>query len=575
MYPHCKRSWLQIKRKEIIAGLIILICEILFVILNTSMLSNIYKETEKNILKEDTLLVKLVAHGKPFEEYDELFKDTNIRFTIIDYQGKVYFDSKQPNQEVMDNHSGRQEVFSAIYGNSGFAIRKSKTLGSYYAYYATKYKLSPEDKYIIRISEDYTKKMEQIKAVAWILSLFFIFLNFISYFFYKNYLKRDLENKIKIMKGFLESGELERKIFYGREEKWLYEFWEILEEWQKNNLDNIAKLDFEKKILDLIISSVDAFIGLIDNNGNFVLKNNSLNHLLIVDSQKYTESFKYIEIITLIKNSISLKKNIRKEVYVNGIKEYFLISVKYIKKNDQFLVTIKDITSTRRTVEIQKNFISNVSHELKTPLTNIKGYLIALEDAPKEIRLRFLNIINNNVEKLENIVLDFLNISKIESSKILQIIPVEPKLIEEQIRESLFGIIKRKKAELNFNWNLLEINQGMINTDKEKLIMILKNLIENGIIYNTSDVPCIDITVTEEKSKYLFSVKDNGIGIPQDKLKKVFERFYRVDKARTSNMGGTGLGLAIVKEIIEQFGGEIVIESSEHEGSNFRFYFLK
>ncbi|WP_235247063.1 sensor histidine kinase [Fusobacterium perfoetens] len=539
------------------------------------MLSNIYKETEKNILKEDTLLVKLVAHGKPFEEYDELFKDTNIRFTIIDYQGKVYFDSKQPNQEVMDNHSGRQEVLSAIYGNSGFAIRKSKTLGSYYAYYATKYKLSPEDKYIIRISEDYTEKMEQIKTVAWILSLFFIFLNFVSYFFYKNYLKRDLENKIKIMKGFLESGELERKIFYGREEKWLYEFWEILEEWQKNNLDNIAKLDFEKKILDLIISSVDAFIGLIDNNGNFVLKNNSLNHLLIIDSQKYTESFKYIEIITLIKNSITLKKDIRKEVYVNGIKEYFLISVKYIKKNDQFLVTIKDITSTRRTVEIQKNFISNVSHELKTPLTNIKGYLIALEDAPKEIRLRFLNIINNNVEKLENIVLDFLNISKIESSKILQVVPVEPKLIEDQIRESLFGIIKRKKAELNFNWNLLEINQGMINTDKEKLIMILKNLIENGIIYNTSDVPSIKVDITEEKSKYLFSVKDNGIGIPQDKLKKVFERFYRVDKARTSNMGGTGLGLAIVKELVEQFGGEIVIESSEHEGSNFRFYFLK
>ena len=539
------------------------------------MLSNIYKETEKNILKEDTLLVKLVAHGKPFEEYDELFKDTNIRFTIIDYQGKVYFDSKQPNQEVMDNHSGRQEVLSAIYGNSGFAIRKSKTLGSYYAYYATKYKLSPEDKYIIRISEDYTEKMEQIKTVACILTLFFIFLNFVSYFFYKNYLKRDLENKIKIMKGFLESGELERKIFYGREEKWLYEFWEILEEWQKNNLDNIAKLDFEKKILDLIISSVDAFIGLIDNNGNFVLKNNSLNHLLIVDSQKYTESFKYIEIITLIKNSISLKKNIRKEVYVNGIKEYFLITIKYIKKNDQFLVTIKDITSTRRTVEIQKNFISNVSHELKTPLTNIKGYLIALEDAPKEIRLRFLNIINNNVEKLENIVLDFLNISKIESSKILQVVPVEPKLIEDQIRESLFGIIKRKKAELNFNWNLLEINQGMINTDKEKLIMILKNLIENGIIYNTSDVPSIEVDITEEKSKYLFSVKDNGIGIPQDKLKKVFERFYRVDKARTSNMGGTGLGLAIVKELVEQFGGEIVIESSEHEGSNFRFYFLK
>lgn len=539
------------------------------------MLSNIYKETEKNILKEDTLLVKLLAQGKPLDEYKEIFKDTNIRFTIIDYRGKVYFDSKQPDQNVMDNHSGRQEVLSSIYGNDGFDIRRSKTLGSYYAYYATKYYLSPKEKYIIRISEDYTPKMEQIKNIAWVLTLFFIFLNSVSYFFYKNYLKRDLENKIKIMKGFLESGELERKIFYGREDKWLYEFWEILEEWQKNNLDNIVKLDFEKKILDLIISSVDAFIGLIDNEGRFILKNKSLNHLLIIDGQKYTESFKYIEIITLIKNSMILKKDIRKEVYVNGIKEYFLISVKYIKKNDQFLVTIKDITSTRRTIEIQKTFISNVSHELKTPLTNIKGYLIALEDAPKEIRLKFLEIINNNVEKLENVILDFLNISKIESSKILQIVPVESKIIEEQIKESLFGIIQKRDAKLNFCWNLFDVNQGIINTDKEKIILILKNLIENGIVYNISISPCVDVNIVEEKSKYIFSVKDNGIGIPQDKLKKVFDRFYRVDKARTSNTGGTGLGLAIVKEIIEQFGGEITVESIEQKGSIFKFYLLK
>ncbi|WP_240934743.1 cell wall metabolism sensor histidine kinase WalK [Fusobacterium sp. FSA-380-WT-3A] len=473
----------------------------------------------------------------------------------------------------MDNHLDRQEVISALAGDEGFHIRKSKTLGEYYAYYAVKY--GSEDKYIIRTSTNYSDKREQLIYFATILTTFFIVLNCIIHFFYINYLKRDFENKIKKMKRYLEKGNTEKLLYYKKEEKWLLEFWEVLKEWQKRNLDNIEKLDYDKKLLKMIITSVDAFIGLIDENGKFVLKNNSLNHLLIVDNKEYIKAFKYIEIISVIKKSLQEKKDIRQEIYINGIKEYFIINIKKIKKNNQFLITIKDITNIRRTVEVQKTFISNVSHELKTPLTNIKGYLIALEDAPQEIRKKFLNIVENNVVKLENTIIDFLNISKIENSKILQIIPEEIYKIEKQVNDSVVIIKKEKNANIDFHWNLFPNNQGFINTDREKLILILKNLVENGIIYNHSSIPKIDIFVYEEKDRYKFCVKDNGIGIPEDKIKKVFERFYRVDKARTSNLGGTGLGLSIVKEVVEQFSGEIKIESKEQEGSIFKFYLMK
>ena len=114
-----------------------------------------------------------------------------------------------------------------------------------------------------------------------------------------------------------------------------------------------------------------------------------------------------------------------------------------------------------------------------------------------------------------------------------------------------------------------------IRADFDKITMILKNLIENGIIYNKSENPKIIVKITEGQDRYNFSVSDNGIGIPADEQYKVFERFYRVDRARTSNLGGTGLGLAIVKSLIEKYGGKITVVSEEGKGTTFEFYISK
>ena len=441
MYKDSERSWLQIRRKEIITLIMILIIEGIFVGLNSSILSNLYQQRAKQTLKQDIILVKRLAEDNSHERYSKIFADSDLRFTLIDKNGKVEYDSKNVSREEhMDNHLERKEVQEALQGQEGFDIRKSKTMGYVLAYYATGFENKFGEEYIIRTSSDYSKELRQIKEFLFIQVLFFIALNFAIHFFYKNYIKRDFYNKITKMKRFLENGE-KGNINYLKEEKWFFEFWNILKEWQSKNLENIERLQSERKTLSLVISSVDIFIGLMNSDGKFIVKNSVLSYLIDHSREKYMECIRYIELIDVMKKGIVEKKNFKEEVYVQALKRYFIVTLKHIDFSGQILVTIKDITSTRKAVEVQKSFISNVSHELKTPLTNIKGYLIALEDAPESMRIKFLNVIKGNVERLENIVLDFLNISKIENSNILNMTQVGIDKIKENLETTLEMIL--------------------------------------------------------------------------------------------------------------------------------------
>lgn len=553
----------------------ILILEGIFIGINSKILSNLYQERAKQILKEDTILVKLVAEGNPRTKYQELFSNNALRFTLVDLTGKVVFDSKKTEEEEkrMDNHLQREEIQEAIEKKESFTIRYSETFDTVMAYYAVSIKNSVGEEYILRTASEYSKELLQIREFLLVQIVFFLILNYVIHFFYKNYIKRDFYTKIKRMRKFLESGEME-KINYSKDEYWLFEFWDILKEWQGKNLKNISKLEKERRILSEVLHSVDLFIGLLDSEGKFIVKNTSLKYVVDPYEEKYLEAIKYLELITPIKNGLVNKKEYREDIYIQSLKKYFLFTMKYLEFSNRFIITIKDITSTREAVEVQKTFINNVSHELKTPLTNIKGYLIALEDAPEVMRKKFLNTIKTNVERLENIVLDFLNISKIENSNLINISQVAVEKIKKELLEILSGKINEKGAKVDFLFNLTD-GRDYLKVDSEKIFMILKNLIENGIIYNKNSEPEVIVKVDEKGDRYNISVEDNGIGIPIYEQDKIFERFYRIDKARTSNLGGTGLGLSIVKTLIEKCGGGLVIDSIEGKGTIFSFYILK
>ena len=553
----------------------ILILEGIFIGINSKILSNLYQERAKQILKEDTILVKLVAEGNPRTKYQELFSNNALRFTLVDLTGRVVFDSKKTEEEEkkMENHLQREEIQEAIEKKERFKIRYSKTFDTEMAYYAVYVKNSMGEEYILRTASDYSEELLQIKEFLFVQILFFLILNYAIHFFYKNYIKRDFYTKIKRMRKFLESGELE-KINYSKDEYWLFEFWDILKDWQGKNLENISRLEKERRILSEVLHSVDLFIGLLDSNGKFIVKNTSLKYIVDPYEEKYLEAIKFLELINPIKNGLITKKDYREDIYIQSLKKHFLFTMKYLEFSNRYIITIKDITNTKEAVEVQKTFINNVSHELKTPLTNIKGYLIALEDAPETMRKKFLNTIKTNVERLENIVLDFLNISKIENSNLINISQVGVEKLKKELLDILAGKINEKKAQVEFMIELTD-RRDYLKVDSEKLSMILKNLIENGIVYNKNSEPKVTVKIVERGDRYNIAVEDNGMGIPIYEQDKIFERFYRVDKARTSNLGGTGLGLSIVKTLVEKCGGGLSIDSIEGKGSVFSFYISK
>lgn len=548
--------------------------EIIFVITNISFLSHLYKDGVKNSLKENVFIISNLIKEYDKKDYQQIFENSDMRFNIIGLNGKVIYDSRKYNEEgKLENHGNRREVLEVKNAGIGFDIRKSSISDETMAYYAVERSNKEGEKVVVRVSKNYGDTLKMLKIILVAELLFFTFLNFIIHAFYKKYLKRDLYRKIEVIEDFLkEKGNGEN--LYFEKDPWILNLWDIVQKWQKQNLENIVNLNREKRILHQIITSIDSSICLFDENLQLIIKNSRFNYLYEKDKLNYLNLIKDIEIIDIVKKSVREKQNQKSEVYILRLKRYFSINVKFLDQDQRYLLSIKDITQTKGMIEVQKTFISNVSHELKTPLTNIKGYVIALEDAPEPLKIQFIKTIKNNIDKLENIISDFLNISKIESSNIVNIEKVPVARLKTELHAILNERIKTSEANITYSLNLLN-KDGELKIDFEKVLTILKNLVENAIIYRGDLKPEIEISIIETKSMYKIGVKDNGVGISPEDVEKIFERFYRVDKARTSNKAGTGLGLSIVKELVERCGGKVDVISKEGKGTIFIFTILK
>ena len=230
------------------------------------------------------------------------------------------------------------------------------------------------------------------------------------------------------------------------------------------------------------------------------------------------------------------------------------------------LVVIQDITQQVKLDEMRKEFVADVSHELKTPLTSIKGFsetlLSGVDD--KKTQEHFLNIINDNAVRMEKLVQDLLILSKYDNQK------QENKKVEFDLGElskrcaEKFEIeVKKKKQTMQC---LVTADVPLVYADKDGIERVIINIISNSVKY-TPEKGTIDIYVGYVHNDAYVKIKDNGIGIPEEDLKRIYERFYRVDKARTRQHGGTGLGLSIAKEIIEQNNGSIDIKSKVDKGT--------
>lgn len=546
----------------------------MYITINTKYLSTLYENGMKIGLKENLMMVSNIIKTENKSEYQKLFNSMKIRVSLIEEDGKVVYDSSEYKKEdKMDNHLERKEIKDIKTGFEAFDIRKSSTVKKVMAYYAEEMVIENGKHIIVRVSKEYESVQRTLKLIFCMKILFFCFLNMVIHYFYKNYLKRDMYRKIEKVEEYLKKDKVDLKLDL-EEDEIVLNLWKIIEEWQGKNIKNIRNLNREKEILKQITNSIDTFIALFDEKMELIVKNRRLSYLYEEEKKDYKEMIKDIEIIEVLNQAKEIQEDQKKDVYISGLKRYFSIKVKVLKEYNRYLLSIKDITKERGLLEVQKTFISNISHELKTPLTNIKGYVIALDDAPEDLRKQFLKIIKSNVEKLENIVIDFLNITKIEKTNIVNIEKISFERLKSELEAILNSRIEENKVKIEYNLNLLN-RENILEIDLDKVLTILKNLVENAIIYGNKNNPKVEISILESKSRYKIGVKDNGIGIAPDEIEKIFERFYRVDKARTSNKAGTGLGLAIVKDLVKICGGKIEVISKEGKGSIFIFTILK
>jgi len=237
-------------------------------------------------------------------------------------------------------------------------------------------------------------------------------------------------------------------------------------------------------------------------------------------------------------------------------------------------VVFHDISDIRRLENIRKDFVANVSHELRTPVTIIKGYAETLyammsegKDNHKEQGLRFLSIIGAHAERLGALVADLLTLSQLESGKLeLQTGSVDL----HKLAEHVLALLEQKSQEKEITIDLAGLRAAPpVFADRSRMEQVLWNLLDNAIKYTPAG-GTVQLTATLEEDQVKVGVHDSGIGIPDKDLSRIFERFYRVDSARSREEGGTGLGLSIVKHLVQMQGGAVSVESS---GAGSSFYF--
>ncbi|MCX7738588.1 MAG: ATP-binding protein [Hydrogenothermaceae bacterium] len=261
---------------------------------------------------------------------------------------------------------------------------------------------------------------------------------------------------------------------------------------------------------------------------------------------------------------ISYEDKRDKKVEMEIDEKKFLVNIYYIE--DKKIIHLQDITPFEVYKQAKKDFVSNVSHELKTPISVLKSVMETLEtETDPQITKKFIQMAQKRINQMDNLVQDLLILAKLESKEEkIQKSPVKLHSLVESIFEDLRHLTVEKSIKLN---NLVPTDFNII-VDEQKFLIALKNLIENAIKYNKS-YGIVKVYSHREGSNDTIVIEDSGIGIPKEAIPLIFERFYRVDKSRSRNIGGTGLGLSIVKHIIEAHKGKVWVESTYGVGSKF------
>ena len=343
--------------------------------------------------------------------------------------------------------------------------------------------------------------------------------------------------------------------------------------------NTIEEVQYKHLQLTSVLKSISHGIIVIDINGNIILINDEARRMIKSKYNGKEEGKNLKQVINIedilkgIEKYIGSKENQTNSITLDDEIVYKIkIDPVYLQNSKNAIIgsiiNIEDITEIVKLENMRRDFVANVSHELKTPLTSINGFvetLIMNEDLPVEKRNRFLAIIQKESNRLKRLIEDILLLSSIENKNNLVTENVLLYDVFKEIYEMVSYIANSKKIDLYYNFEDKEI---VVQAYTDYLKQLLLNLIDNAIKY-TPEGGKVTINQFTLNDEIVIEVIDNGVGIPKEDQSKIFQRFYRVDKARSTSVGGTGLGLAITKHIAHSLKGSISVESKLGEGSKF------
>ncbi len=511
----------------------------------------------------------------------ELSTKSDLRITVIDNSGFVLADSLE-NIGLMENHLERPEVAAALTGNVGKAIRYSTTINQNMLYVSIPICYGSEVLGTVRVASTLATVdagFNNIKSTLLITILITSLLAITLGIRLAQKYTAPLEEITNAARE-IGDGNLDRRL-YVRTGDELELLAHTLNHLAFNLDDKINEANAETQKLTLILEHMDNAVILLDRYGRVVTVNKAAREIFdIKESMLNQHNMKVIgnsQLDRSIHQTVTNDQNmiIQLKTKIHGNKRVFQVFLAPItakeKDNTRVLGVFHDITTLQDMQERQADFVANASHELATPLTAIKGFAETLLDGAMEdpaLSNKFINIIHSEADRMQRLINELLKLAKLNSLEYRQQIKLEPidlPPLLHKVQQYLDTLAKEKQITITIDAPPEPI-MIMVNPDWFKQTLI--NLLDNSIKY-TLPTGMITLHCHQENNKVILTIADSGIGIPPSDLPLIFDRFYRVDKARARSAGGTGLGLSIVKFIVEMHGGQISVESTVNKGTTF------
>lgn len=507
----------------------------------------------------------------------------DTRLTIMRIDGTIIGDSDE-NPENMDNHRDRPEVLEANQGRVGRTIRYSRTMQQRMMYVAMPLKSENSIIAIIRTAialDDVDAQIRNIRLKIFLDGFFIALIASGICYLVSRRIVKPIEMMQQFAQHFARGNLTERLIPPNTKE--LYRLANAMNEMASQLERRIETIKKHKNEYEAVLTSMVEGVIAIDTEERVLGMNQSAAGIFDtvpdkVEKRSLQEVIRNRDLQEFVSNALKSNEPLQGEItFLHNEEKFYRVHASPLcdarSKKIGALLVLDDITQLRKLEKIRQDFVANASHEIKTPLTAIKGFVETLLNgaiADKEKSVQFLGIIDKHVNRLSAIVQDLLLLSRIEREDEIQKLIYQETNLKDIIMSSI-SICQSKADEKKINMEFEPFDDTILKVDQRLMEQALVNLLDNAVKYSPEKSK-ISVQIETSPSTVNICVTDQGNGIPREHLPRLFERFYRVDSARSRKLGGTGLGLSIVKHIAQAHKGKVSVESTLGQGSTFRIH---